>query len=283
MAVKIRLKRMGKIRSPFYRVVVMDSRTKRDGRAIEEIGKYHPTEEPSLIEIDSERAQYWLSNGAQPTEAVAALLKITGDWQKYKGEPGAEGTLRVKEPKTSKKDLYEAALAAAGKSTVRRRVRFHDAAQAGGEEGRGRPGAGGGRAGRRGARHRGARCRGRRACRHRHPGGREPRHGHPGRGRPRGPFGRRRDPRRRRGEGLTVLEEALEHLVTGIVDHKDEVQVRRKELRRGEILEVRVHPEDLGRVIGRSGRTASALRTVMGALAGGRQVRIDIVDTDRVR
>ncbi len=118
MAVKIRLKRMGKIRSPFYRVVVMDSRTKRDGRAIEEIGKYHPTEEPSLIEIDSERAQYWLSNGAQPTEAVAALLKITGDWQKYKGEPGAEGTLRVKEPKTSKKDLYEAALAAAGKSTT---------------------------------------------------------------------------------------------------------------------------------------------------------------------
>ncbi len=118
VAVKIRLKRMGKIRSPFYRVVVMDSRTKRDGRAIEEIGKYHPTEEPSLIEIDSERAQYWLGNGAQPTEAVAALLKITGDWQKYKGEPGAEGTLKVKEPKTSKKDLYEAALAAAGKSTA---------------------------------------------------------------------------------------------------------------------------------------------------------------------
>ena len=80
-----------------------------------------------------------------------------------------------------------------------------------------------------------------------------------------------------------MLEEALEHLVTGIVDHKDDVAVRRKELRRGEILEVRVHPDDLGRVIGRSGRTASALRTVMGALAGGRQVRIDIVDTDRVR
>ena len=117
MAVKIRLKRMGKIRAPFYRVVVMDSRTKRDGRAIEEIGKYHPTEEPSLIQIDSERAQYWLGNGAQPTEAVAALLKITGDWQKYKGEPGAEGTLKVKAPKTSKKDLYEAALAAAGKTT----------------------------------------------------------------------------------------------------------------------------------------------------------------------
>ena len=117
MAVKIRLKRMGKIHAPFYRVVVMDARTKRDGRAIEEIGKYHPTEEPSVIAIDGERAQYWLSNGAQPTEAVAALLKITGDWQKFKGEPGTEGTLRVKEPKTSKKDLYEAALAAAGKSS----------------------------------------------------------------------------------------------------------------------------------------------------------------------
>ncbi|WP_406830109.1 30S ribosomal protein S16 [Pedococcus sp. KACC 23699] len=116
MAVKIRLKRMGKIRAPFYRVVVMDSRAKRDGRAIEEIGKYHPTEEPSLIDINSERAQYWLGQGAQPTEAVAALLKVTGDWQKYKGEPGTEGTLKVKAPKTSKKDLYEAAIAAAGKA-----------------------------------------------------------------------------------------------------------------------------------------------------------------------
>jgi predicted RNA-binding protein YlqC (UPF0109 family) len=80
-----------------------------------------------------------------------------------------------------------------------------------------------------------------------------------------------------------VLEEALEHLVQGIVDHKDEVVVRRRDLRRGEILEVRVHPDDLGRVIGRSGRTASALRTVVGALAGGQSVRVDIVDTDRVR
>ena len=105
MAVKIRLKRMGKIRAPFYRVVVMDSRTKRDGRAIEEIGKYHPTEEPSLIEIDMERAHYWLAQGAQPTEAVAALLKVVDG-----------GTLKTKEPKTAKKDLYEAALAAAGKS-----------------------------------------------------------------------------------------------------------------------------------------------------------------------
>ncbi|WP_130014758.1 30S ribosomal protein S16 [Serinicoccus sediminis] len=127
MAVKIRLKRMGKIRAPFYRVVVMDSRAKRDGRAIEEIGKYHPTEEPSLIDIDSERAQYWLGVGAQPTEQVAALLKITGDWQRFKGEPGAEGTLRVREPKADKKALYEAALAASdgedtsGATTQRRK------------------------------------------------------------------------------------------------------------------------------------------------------------------
>jgi small subunit ribosomal protein S16 len=118
VAVKIRLKRMGKIRAPFYRVVVMDSRTKRDGRAIEEIGKYHPTAEPSVIEIDSDRAQHWLSSGAQPTEAVAALLKVTGDWQKFKGLPGAEGTLRVAEPKKSKKELYESAVAAAGGSSL---------------------------------------------------------------------------------------------------------------------------------------------------------------------
>ncbi|MGJ9371538.1 30S ribosomal protein S16 [Nesterenkonia sp. CF4.4] len=99
MAVKIRLKRMGKIRAPFYRVVVADSRTKRDGAAIEQIGKYDPTQEPSLIEIDSERAQYWLSVGAQPTEQVNALLKVTGDWQKFKGLEGSEGTLRTKAPK----------------------------------------------------------------------------------------------------------------------------------------------------------------------------------------
>ena len=99
MAVKIRLKRFGKIRAPYYRIVVADSRTKRDGRAIEEIGQYHPTEEPSLIKIDGERAQYWLGVGAQPTEQVLALLKITGDWQTHKGLPGTEGTLRVKEPK----------------------------------------------------------------------------------------------------------------------------------------------------------------------------------------
>ncbi|WP_040165231.1 30S ribosomal protein S16 [Microbacterium gorillae] len=99
MAVKIRLKRLGKIRAPYYRIVVADSRTKRDGRVIEEIGKYHPTEEPSFIEVDSERAQYWLSVGAQPTEQVAALLKLTGDWGKFKGDANAVSTVKVAEGK----------------------------------------------------------------------------------------------------------------------------------------------------------------------------------------
>ena len=107
MAVKIRLKRLGKIREPYYRIVVADARTKRDGRAIAEIGKYHPTLEPSLIQIDSERAQYWLSVGAQPTEQVQHLLTITGDWQKFKGLPGTEGTLRTGDTKADKKDRYE--------------------------------------------------------------------------------------------------------------------------------------------------------------------------------
>jgi len=96
VAVKIRLKRLGKIRAPYYRIVVADSRTKRDGRVIEEIGKYHPTEEPSFIEVDSERAQYWLGVGAQPTEQVAAILKLTGDWGKFKGDKDAVSTVRVK-------------------------------------------------------------------------------------------------------------------------------------------------------------------------------------------
>ena len=119
MAVKIRLKRMGKIRAPYYRVVVMDSRTKRDGRAIEEIGKYHPTEEPSLIDINSERAQYWLGVGAQPTEQVMALLKVTGDWQKFKGLPGAEGTLRVKGEKVDPAEAIASAAADAEKVKAR--------------------------------------------------------------------------------------------------------------------------------------------------------------------
>ena len=114
MAVKIKLQRLGKIRAPYYRVIVSDARTRRSGKAIETIGKYHPKDEPSLIEIDSERAQYWLGVGAQPTEPVQHLLEITGDWQKFKGLPGAEGTLKVKEPKPSKLDLFNAALAAAG-------------------------------------------------------------------------------------------------------------------------------------------------------------------------
>jgi len=101
VAVKIRLKRLGKIRAPYYRIVVADSRTKRDGRVIEEIGKYHPTEEPSFIEIDSDRAQYWLSVGAQPTEQVTALLKITGDWGKFKGDKDAKSTLKVAEEKVA--------------------------------------------------------------------------------------------------------------------------------------------------------------------------------------
>ena len=113
MSVKIKLTRLGKIRNPQYRIAVADARTRRDGRAIEIIGRYHPKEEPSLIEIDSQRAQYWLSVGAQPTEPVLKLLKITGDWQKFKGLPGAEGTLKVKPPKPSKLELFNAALAAA--------------------------------------------------------------------------------------------------------------------------------------------------------------------------
>ena len=99
MAVKIRLKRLGKIRAPYYRIVVADSRTKRDGRVIEEIGLYHPTEEPSVIQVDSDRAQYWLSVGAQPTEQVTALLKLTGDWGKFKGDKNAVSTVKTKEAK----------------------------------------------------------------------------------------------------------------------------------------------------------------------------------------
>ncbi len=99
MAVKIRLKRMGKIRAPYYRIVVADSRTKRDGRVIEEIGKYHPTEEPSFIEVDSERAQYWLGVGAQPSPQVEAILKLTGDWGTFKGDKNAKSTVKVKDAK----------------------------------------------------------------------------------------------------------------------------------------------------------------------------------------
>jgi len=113
VAVKIRLKRLGKIRSPHYRIVVADSRTKRDGRAIEEIGKYHPKNDPSVIEVDSERAQYWLSVGAQPSEAVVAILKRTGDWQKFSGDTSPSG-VEPQKVKPNKLDLFNAALAEAG-------------------------------------------------------------------------------------------------------------------------------------------------------------------------
>jgi small subunit ribosomal protein S16 len=109
VAVKIKLKRLGKIREPYYRIVVADARTKRDGRAIEEIGKYHPKADPSLIEVNSERVQHWLSVGAQPTDSVRVLLKVTGDWQKFRGEPGSEGTLRTAAPREDKKEAFEAA------------------------------------------------------------------------------------------------------------------------------------------------------------------------------
>ena len=113
MATKIKLMRLGKMRAPYYRIVVADARTKRDGRSIETIGKYHPKEEPSFIEVDSERAQYWLGVGAQPTEPVAAIFRVTGDWQKFKGEP-APPPMKVAAPKPDKKALYEEAVRNAG-------------------------------------------------------------------------------------------------------------------------------------------------------------------------
>ncbi len=112
MAVKIKLKRMGKKRNPQYRIVIADSRTARGGRAIEEVGVYQPRQEPSLIQVESERVQYWLGVGAQPTESVEKLLKITGDWQKFKGEP-ADGTLAVAKPRADKRQVFEAAVRSA--------------------------------------------------------------------------------------------------------------------------------------------------------------------------
>lgn len=110
MAVKIKLQRLGKIRTAQYRVVVADARTRRNGAVIENLGIYQPKEEPSIVKIDSERVQYWLGVGAQPTEPVLALLKVTGDWQKFKGLEGAEGTLKVAEPKPTKLELFNKAL-----------------------------------------------------------------------------------------------------------------------------------------------------------------------------
>jgi small subunit ribosomal protein S16 len=113
LSTKIRLMRMGKIRTPYFRIVVTDSRKARNGLSIEEIGRYVPGQDPSIIEVDSTRALYWLGVGAQPSEAVEALLKVTGDWQKFKGLPGTEGTLKVAAPKPAKSVAYEAAVKAA--------------------------------------------------------------------------------------------------------------------------------------------------------------------------
>ena len=127
---------MGKIRTPFFRVVVTDSRKARNGLSIEEIGRYVPGQEPSLIEINSERAQYWLGVGAQPSEAVEALLKVTGDWQKHKGLPGTEGTLKFAAPKPAKSVAYEAAVKAAaaepaeGATTLKKKAQEKLAAKA---------------------------------------------------------------------------------------------------------------------------------------------------------
>lgn len=110
MATKIKLMRLGKMREPHYRIVVADSRTKRDGRSIETIGEYHPKSDPSVIRVDGDRAAYWLGVGAQPTEAVAALLRVTGDWQKFKGLPAPE-PMKLAPPKADKLALFNAALA----------------------------------------------------------------------------------------------------------------------------------------------------------------------------
>ena len=128
MAVKIRLVRLGKIRTPHFRIVVADSRKARNGLKIEEIGRYSPASDPSLIEVNSERAQHWLKNGAKPTEAVEALLKITGDWQKFKGTAGSEGTLKTLPARPDKRVAYEAAVKAAmnepkdGATTMKKRA-----------------------------------------------------------------------------------------------------------------------------------------------------------------
>jgi small subunit ribosomal protein S16 len=144
VAVKIKLKRMGKIRAPYYRIVVADSRTKRDGRAIEEIGKYHPKAEPSFIHVESERAQYWLSVGAQPTEPVRRILEITGDWQRFRGEPGAEGTLRTAPVKQTRSERFAEAVGASsggGETTPkgggRAKKADADASDKGGDKGKG--------------------------------------------------------------------------------------------------------------------------------------------------
>ena len=366
MAVKIKLKRLGKIRAPYYRIVVADARTKRDGRAIEEIGKYHPKAEPSFIEVNSERAQHWLSVGAQPTDPVRKILEITGDWQKFKGLPGAEGTLRMAAPKEDRKEIFAAAAkeslgdvtsAPKGKAraksadaktadaktadaksgdakaaTPSRQARMRarprrrmpsratlakakadkpaDARQAVARRWQGKPGQGKRRRRREARPRKGSPAKAdkpaspakaaaaadeaKAADKPAKPADKAPKAAdapaaaepkaavaaeaapaeaatplrprpakpRPLRPRPRLPQRRMRlltPPRRRRPAEADVLEEALEHLVKGIVEYPDDVQVGSRGLRRGRVLEVRVHPEDLGKVIGRGGRTAKAL------------------------
>ena len=178
MAVKIRLKRMGKIRAPHYRIVIVDSRKKRDGKVIEEIGLYHPKEDPSYISVVSDRAQYWLGVGAQPSEAVHKLLRITGDWQKFKGIDGTEGTLKTAEPKRDKLEIFNEALKDASNEpkteAVTRRTTKKAAAKAEepkADEAEGRGAQGRGEARRRGSR-RGRRRGGRSGPRRRDPRGR---------------------------------------------------------------------------------------------------------------
>jgi len=136
LSTKIRLMRMGKIRTPFFRIVVTDSRKARNGLSIEEIGRYVPGQEPSIMEVNSERAQYWLGVGAQPTAAVEAIFKVTGDWQKFKGLPGTEGTLKFATPKPAKSIAYEAAVKQAmdepkeGATTMKKKAQEKLAAKA---------------------------------------------------------------------------------------------------------------------------------------------------------
>ena len=285
MSVKIKLKRLGKKKNPQYRIVVADSRTARGGRSIEEIGIYQPRREPSLIQVDSERAQYWLGVGAQPTEPVMAILKVTGDWQKFKGLPGAEGTLRVAEPKADKQMAFEAAVKsaeAAGKAPKAKALTAEAAPVVEAVEPRPRRSSSPSRSSRR-----------------------SPVIEEAPVARPMPRLRRQhllqvaevaadvaecsRGRRGRRGDPLgmsTVIEDSLEHLVSGIVEHPEDVSVRVRSGRRGpreqggNTFQVRVHPDDIGRVIGRGGRTATAIRTVVSAISGGRPVRVDFLDAD---
>ena len=318
MAVKIKLKRLGKIRAPYYRIVIADSRTKRDGRAIEEIGKYHPKAEPSFIEVDSERAQHWLSVGAQPTDPVRKILEITGDWQKFKGLPGAEGTLRTAEPKADRKVAFAAAVAetlteSGAKSKPKARTDAKAADAKAGDAKAGDAKAGDAKAEKAEKAEKPAKPKPAAEAKEAAPAtadasaeadaaataeakaeavaevaadsaattALQPTALQPTAPRPTAPRPTTRATRM--AAEPDMLEEALEHLVKGIVEHPDEVQVGSRGLRRGRVLEVRVHPDDLGKVIGRGGRTARALRTVVGSLAGNDYVRVDLLDADEVR